>query len=423
MNLNLFIAERIGKKTTSDGKLSRISNTIATISVGLSIAVMILAIAIANGFREEIREKASGFNGDITLSAPGVDIQNHLFTIKPLSFIDKIDSLQYVSHIQPVFFRTGILKNRNQIHGVVFKGVDSSYNMQFFKQYLVAGEIPQYASSTRSSGGTPPLSNDILISKRLADILHLNVGDKTTAYFIDENVTPRRFTIKGIFDAQLDEIDKSLIIADSRHISRLNGWKEEQLNGYEIILNKKGNNNVEICKETIEEILYKYTKEEDSSVVANTIQERFYILFDWLHLLDMNVLIILSLMIAVAGFNMVSGLLIILFERISQIGLLKALGMQNKSISKIFLYRAAFIVGKGLLIGNLLSLLICFIESRYKIISLDPANYFISYVPIDIQWHTVLGINLIAFALIMAILLVPCHLISRVSPSRTLITK
>ncbi len=423
MNLNLFIAERIGKKASSNGKLSRISNTIATLSVGLSIAVMILAIAIANGFRSEIHQKASGFNGDIVLTAPGVDIRNHLFPIKPLSFIDKIDSLPYIGNIQPVTYRSGLLKTDDQIHGVIFKGIESGYNMHFFEKNLISGELPDYSFSPDSLGRTPAPSNDILISKRLAQMLHYSIGDKVLAYFVDEDVKPRRFTIKGIFDAQLDEIDKALVIADSRHLSRLNGWREGEINGYEIILNKKGNNNQGNCVDEIEKILYKYTTEEDSSVVANTLQERFYILFDWLHLLDMNVLIILSLMIAVAGFNMVSGLLIILFERISQIGLLKALGMQNRNISRIFLYRAAFIVGKGLLIGNVIALAICIIESKYKFITLDPANYFVSYVPIDINAITIIGINIIAFTLIMVILMIPCHMISKISPAKTLLVK
>ena len=177
------------------------------------------------------------------------------------------------------------------------------------------------------------------------------------------------------------------------------------------------------CCVEIEQILYEQTMDSDDSVVATTLEDRFYILFDWLHLLDMNVLIILVLMIAVAGFNMISGLLIILFERISQIGLFKALGMRDADISKIFLYRAAYIVFKGLLFGNAFALIICWIQSKYMLMKLDPANYFVSYVPIDITPSTVLLINVVAFVLIMLILVIPCHLISRVSPSKTLIVK
>lgn len=420
MNLNLFIAERIGKRASSNGKLSRISNVIATVSVGLSIAIMILSIAVANGFRSEIRDKASGFNGDITLSAPGIDIQNHSFPIKPLSFLPQLDSLKYIENIQPVAYRTGLLKTEEHIQGVLFKGIDSCYNMDFFSKCLTEGNLPDYSAKRDSSGRMQPPSNDILVSKRLAELLNYKVKDKVLAYFVDDDVTLRRFTIAGIFDAQLDEIDKSLVITDLRHISRLNGWKEGELSGYEIILDKKGKRDIQKCQATIEQILYDCTKDEDASVVSNSLQERFYILFDWLHLLDMNVIIILSLMIAVAGFNMVSGLLIILFERIPQIGLLKALGMKNRDISKIFLYRASFIVGKGLLTGNAIALALCYIESEFKLISLDPANYFVAHVPIDISLFTVIATNIVAFMLIMLILMVPCHLISKISPARTL---
>lgn len=420
MDLNLFIAGKIGKRTSSGGKLSKISNIIATVSVGISVAVMIIAIAIANGFRGEIREKASGFNGDITLSAPGIDITNHLYPIKPLSFTDKIDSLPQVERIQPVAYRTALLKSDTQIQGVLVKGVDDAYNMEFFANCLTDGELPDYSIKKDSAGRALPASNDILISRRLADMLDFKIGDKVLTYFVEDDVQLRRFNVKGIFNAQLDELDKSLVIADMRHISRVNGWKNGELSGYEIILKDKGEKSVTASAQEIEEILCRHTGEDDDSVVANTLEDKFYILFDWLHLLDVNVFVILALMVAVAGFNMISGLLIILFERISQIGLLKAIGMRNKDIAGIFLWRASFIVMKGLLAGNAIALLFCWIENKYKLIELDPVNYFVSYVPIDISLFAIIAINLIAFAIIMVTMLVPCMLISKVSPSKTL---
>ena len=420
MDLNLFIAGKIGKRTSANGKLSRISNIIATVSVGISVAVMIIAIAIANGFRDEIREKASGFNGDITLSAPGIDITNHLYPIKPLSFTGKIDSLPQVERIQPVAYRTALLKSDTQIQGVLMKGVDAGYNMEFFAGCLTEGDLPDYSIKQDSTGRALAPSNDILISRRLSDMMGFKVGDKVLTYFVEEDVQLRRFNVKGIFNAQLDELDKSLVIADMRHISRVNGWKNGELSGYEITLKNKGEKGAAACAEQIEEILFRNTGEDDDSVVANTLEDKFYILFDWLHLLDVNVFVILALMVAVAGFNMISGLLIILFERISQIGLLKALGMRNRDISKIFLWRASFIVVKGLVAGNAIALLFCWLENKYKLIELDPVNYFVSYVPIEISPLTIIAINVIAFAIIMVTMLIPCMLISKVSPSKTL---
>lgn len=411
MDLNLFIAGKFGQHTTSNGRLTRLSNIIATASVGISIAVMIISIAIANGFRSEIREKASGFNGDITLSAPGIDITNHLYPIKPLPFIGKIDSLPEVESVQPVAYRTALLKSDTQIQGVMVKGVDGDYNLKFFSNCLVEGELPDYAQP----------SNDILISRRLADMLGYKIGDKVLTYFVEDDVQLRRFNIKGIFNAQLDELDKTLVIADMRHVARVNGWRDGELSGYEIALQGKNEKQTAACAEKIEEILFNNTGEDDSSVVANTLEDRFYVLFDWLHLLDVNVFVILALMVVVAGFNMISGLLILLFERISQIGLLKALGMKDKEIYKIFIWRASFTVFKGLVAGNAVAVILCWLENKHKFVELDPVNYFVNYVPIDITATTIITINVVAFALIMLAMLVPCMFISKVSPAKTLV--
>lgn len=411
MDLNLFIAGKFGQHTTSNGRLTKLSNIIATASVGISIAVMIISIAIANGFRSEIREKASGFNGDITLSAPGIDITNHLYPIKPLPFIGKIDSLPEVESVQPVAYRTALLKSDTQIQGVMVKGVDGDYNLKFFSNCLVEGELPDYAQP----------SNDILISRRLADMLGYKTGDKVLTYFVEDDVQLRRFNIKGIFNAQLDELDKTLVIADMRHVARVNGWRDGELSGYEIALQGKNEKQTAACAEKIEEILFNNTGEDDSSVVANTLEDRFYVLFDWLHLLDVNVFVILALMVVVAGFNMISGLLILLFERISQIGLLKALGMKDKEIYKIFIWRASFTVFKGLVAGNAVAVILCWLEDKHKFVELDPVNYFVNYVPIDITATTIITINVVAFALIMLAMLVPCMFISKVSPAKTLV--
>lgn len=417
MNLSFFIASRLGGKGSSKGKPSRLSNKIAAVSVAVSIAVMIISIAVLGGFSKEIREKAGGFSGDMILSAPGVDIINWQYPVNgDLSFTGKIDSLDFVKQVQKVSYRSGLLKTPEQIQGVIFKGVDSVYSMDFFQKYLYAGEVPRYGDT---------LSNAIMISKRLADLLGYAVGDPVRAYFIDEDVKVRRFKIAGIFDAQLEEIDKVLVIADIRHISRLNGWRNGEVSGFEILLtgdtDKTGT--LEKEEEKISDLIFAYSNDEDESVVLTLVKDKYYVLFDWLHLLDINVLIILVLMVAVAGVNMVSGILILLFENISKIGLLKALGMRNSQISKIFLLQASAIVGKGLLWGNLFAALLCYLEWKYKMIPLDPANYFVKYVPVDISMVTILLINVIAFAVIMTILLIPCHFIAKVSPARTLMVK
>ena len=416
MNLYLFIAKKIAYKSAEKGKLSKISNLIATLSVAISIAVIIVAIAVANGFRYQIRDKASGFSGDITLSAPGVDILDYLYPVEAPVYLSELNSLKEVESVGGVAYRSGILKSEDLIQGAIFKGVDSLYNKKFYGEHLLCGILPDFSADT--------LSSDILISKSMADALDYGLNDKIFAYFVGGEVTFRIFNICGIYDAILEEFDNKIIIADISMIRSVNGWDENMLSGYEIVLKKKYKSKTADAAIAVENVIMENTPSDDSfALLPSTVEERFYILYDWLRLLDINVLILLALMMAVAGFNMVSGLLIILFERIPHIGLLKALGMRNRNISKIFLYRSSFIVLKGFLIGNLLSLAFCLLEWKYRFIPLDAENYFVNHVPVHLEWQTVILVNLLAFLAIMAILMIPCHIISKVSPSRTLVVK
>lgn len=412
MNLNLFLANKIGSKADATGKLSKTGTVISVVSVALSIAVIIVAVAVSNGFRNEIGGKARGFMGDITLAEPGMEITGESGPVTAdLSYLNKLEELPFVERISGVSYRRGILKTQDEIGGVLFKGIDSTYNMDFYSRYLVAGTLPNLNGKR--------VSNEIMVSKRLADMLQYRVGDKITAYFVDDQVKVRRFTLTGIFDAQLEQLDKYLAVADHRQIARLNGWKDE-FSGYEIYLNT---NATWENTEAIEDTIYKYTTEEDTPVVPTSLQDKYYVLFDWLHLLDMNVFIILALMIAVAGFNMVSGLLIMLFERISQIGLLKSLGMTNRAVSRIFLTKSALVVLQGMLWGNGIAIVLCLVQKHFNIITLDPANYFVSSVPVDFNLTWIVAMNAIAFVAIMAIMMLPCHFISRIDPAATMRVK
>ena len=412
MNLNLFLANKIGNKADATGKLSKTGTVISVVSVALSIAVIIIAVAVSNGFRDEIGGKARGFMGDITLAEPGMEITGESGPVTAeLSYLGKIAELPFVERISGVSYRRGILKTADEIGGVLFKGVDSTYNMDFYSRYLVAGTLPEL-------GGKSP-SNEIMVSKRLADMLQYKPGDKITAYFVDEQVKVRRFTITGIFDAQLEQLDKYLAIADNRQITRLNGW-ENGYSGYEIYLKTEA---AAEHTEAVENLIYEYTTEKDTPVVPVSLKEKYYILYDWLHLLDLNVLIILALMIAVAGFNMVSGLLIMLFERISQIGLLKSLGMTDRAISRIFLTKSAIVVVQGMIWGNAIAIALCLLQKHLNIIGLDPANYFVSSVPVDFNLLWIASMNVVAFVAIMLIMMLPCHFISRIDPAATMRVK
>lgn len=419
MNLNFYISQRIGTYKTGKGKLSKTSNFIATVSVALSIFIMILSLAISNGFRKEIREKAVGYSGDMTITAPGVTINNDQYPLHQLPYIQEIKDCDFIKSINPVRYTYGILKTPDQIQGIVLKGVDNNYNWDFLKSCLSAGKLPDYSDTSK-------LSNDILISARMSQMLQYKVGDKVTAYFINDEVKVRRFNITGLYNAQLEDLDKLIVIADTKQVARLNGWDNVEVSGYEVFLKESAGDNFEQQQEVLQNIIDKHSTNDKGQDIdvddawITTVKDSFTLLFDWLGLLDTNVIIIIVLMIAVSGFNMISGILIILFERISMIGTLKALGMRTRNIAMIFLYQASSIVLKGLLYGNILSAIFCFIQWKYRVFALNPENYFVDGVPISISPMIFLIADLIAFTAIMIILVIPCHFISRISPAKTL---
>lgn len=401
MNLNLYIAKKI--KTSS-------SNTIACASVAISILVMFMAMVISDGFKREIKETSVGFSGEVFLLSPGQDITNQLYPIsgRP-SYIDKIHSLKGIESVNDVAYTSGMLKSDESVQGIMFKGVDSTYSLDFFEKYLVEGTLPDFSGKSAS--------NQILISERLASLMNYKCGDKITAYFVGESVRVRRFTISGLYNVRLDEMDKTLAIVDIRQTRRLNGWESDQVSNIEIKL-AAGANADKICRE-IEEIILDRPWDDDS-VIASQIRYIYPHIFDWLDLLNMNVLIILILMIVVAGFNMISGLLIILFEKISMIGLLKALGMKTRDICRVFIYRGSFIVIKGMVIGNVIAIILSILQGVFHIIPLDPANYFVDHVPVYVNVPKIVILNVASFALMILIMIIPSFFIARVQPEKTI---
>ena len=415
MNFNWFIAQRIGNKADSTGRLSRMGTAISVVSVAVSIAVIVAVSAVADGFRGEIARKVRNFSGDVVLAAPGSDILNVAKPIEaPLSYLNKIEELPFVERVSGVAYKQGVIKGDSEISGLMLKGVDSLYNMKSYSISLLQGSLPKL------TGKAP--SNEVMVSRSLADMLQLKVGDKITSYFPDNQMKVRRFEVSGIFDTGLEEFDKYLAIGDIRQVVRLNGWGN-QLSGYEIYLKNEGTEVTQKQENDIAEVIYDNSLTEDSQVAATVLQEKYYYLFDWLNLLDLNVVIVLSLMIAVAGFNMVSSLLIMLFERISQIGLLKALGMTNMAVAKVFVAKAAMVVFKGMLWGNVLALAFCIVQDKYHILTLNPRDYFVPWVPVSLEVSTVIVTNLVSFAAIMVIMLLPCLFISKVDPASTMRVK
>lgn len=414
MNTNLFIAKKIWKNHSKKSGLTSGSSWIASISVAISIMVMVLSIVISDGFKKEIRAKASGFSGEILLHNPGVEVTTSLYPVNANpSFLESINNLKEVKTLYPYVYRSAIIKKESAIHGVLLRGVDDSFDWSFFKEVLKEGTLPNLNALGESS------ENEVLISKRLANMLGIGCGERILFYFVGESVKARRFTVSGLYDAQLEELDQTLILTKASVLQEINGWGPNEVSGIEIKLRKSAS--IKESAKQIEEIIENAPMEE--SYFVTRVDELLPHLFDWLRLLDFNVLIIMVLMLIVAGFNMVSGLLIMLFEKISMIGLLKSLGMRDSSIHKVFLTRALYLVLIGMAVGNLIGLTLAVIQSYYKIIPLDPVNYFVEYIPIYINWYKLILLNIGSIAVITLVLLIPSFFIARVSPEKTLRVK
>ncbi|AGY53416.1 Lipoprotein-releasing system transmembrane protein lolC [Bacteroidales bacterium CF] len=415
MNINLFIAKTLWRRGDECKKGYASSNTlIAQVSVVVSFLVIILSIVISDGFKYEIKSKASGFSGDILLKSPGVEYNSNLYPIYDnFSFRNDILSVGDVKTMNSYAYRSGMIKYNDQIQGVVLKGVDAEYDWGFFKSILSEGELPDFSDTT--SG------NQAMISLRLAEMMGLKVGDEMPVYFIDQSVRVSKFMIKGVFDAQLEQIDRTLIITDIKEVQRLNGWGPAQVSGVEIQLSA-GAERAAVA-DNIQDIVLEKSNESDSQMEVTTVDDLFPHLFDWLRLLDFNVMIVLALMMLVAGFNMLSGLLILLFEKISVIGLLKALGMRNMNIHGIFMYKGFRIVLSGMIIGNITAMAVAILQKYFHIIRLDPENYFVKAVPIHFDFLKIATIDIISVIVIMSLMLLPSLFVSRVSPDRTIRVK
>ncbi|MCR5709255.1 MAG: ABC transporter permease [Bacteroidales bacterium] len=407
MSAGSFIAARLSK---GDGRLSRTSNTLAWVSVALSIAIMIIAIAVVAGFKREIRDRATGFMGSVMLVQPGQSPVNELYPFSEnLSYRGSMDSLPGVAGVSGVAWRSGLIKTEGDIDGLYFKGVDSLYDNSFFKACLVEGELPDYHGR---------ISNDIMLSRTTASRLGFSVGDDVVTYFIGDEVKVRKFRLCGIFEAGLEDIDTKMAVADRRQIQRLNGWTSDQVSSIEIRLARDAS--IDRMTDLVEDHIFLKMGDDDRALFVTNVKKLYGHLFDWLALLDLNVLMILALMVIVAGFNMISAVLIILFEKISTIGLLKSLGMTTREVSRVFLLQSATIVGKGMLWGNVFALAVCLVQKYTQVFKLDPASYFVNAVPIELRAGQIVLLDVAAAVLIMAIVSLSTRFISRISPDKTM---
>lgn len=411
MNLELFIARKIYFERNRGGKKLPPAIRIAITGVALGLAVMILAVAIVIGFKDEIRHKVIGFNSHIQLTSY---IDNSSYETHPIAVSDSLftalSSRNNVARVTPFATKPGILKTDNEFAGVVLKGVDSKFDWTFFKNGLLEGRLPEINDSTPS--------NEILLSKEIANKLHLGVDDRIYCYFVQENVRARRFTITGIYETNFTEHDELFVIGDIQNIQRLNGWDRDQYSGIEMML--KDFSSLAEDTESLYFDLGQTTDRTGGGFYVKSVVDMAPQIFSWLELLDINTWVILILMTLVAGFTMISGLLIIILERTNMIGILKSLGSNNLSIRKIFLYVSFFLVGKGVLWGNIIGLTICAIQHYGEVIKLDPSVYYIPAVPIQLNALYWVLINVGCVVISMLMLVGPSYLISLIRPAKSI---
>ncbi len=412
MNLPLFIARRINGSEDQRREVSLPAIRIATIGVAIGLAVMIITVSVVFGFKHTIRDKVVGFGSHIQVENY---LSQQLSDPVPIAISDSLmktmKQLPGVKHIERYSLTQGILKTDDDFLGVVFKGVGSDYDLSFLSKHLVEGEMPKFTDGQSSY--------PLLISRMIADKLQLKAGQRIFAYFIGDNdVRARKFTIRGIYETNMTQFDQSLCFTDFTIPVRINGWEADQCSGAEVLVDDF--DNVDIVAEQFVQHVNRKTDKYGGIITTQTIREAHPHIFSWLELLDINVWIILVLMICVAGFTMVSGLLIIILERTQMIGILKALGMRNKMVRHTFLWFAAFIIGRGILWGDIIGLGIVILQQQTGFIHLDPISYYVDTAPMELNIPIIVLLNVVTLLVSLFVLIAPSFLISHIHPARSM---
>ena len=412
MNLPLFIARRIYSDQGDRRKVSRPAVQIATAGVAIGLAVMIVTVSVVLGFKHTIRDKVVGFGSHIqVLNMLSVNSAETYPVCINDSMLDRLRQIEGVSHVQRYAQTQGILKTNEDFLGVVFKGIGPEYDLRFLREHLVDGEIPQMSDSSAAY--------KMAISRMIADKLRLVTGDRIYAYFIDEGgVRPRKFTISGIYETNMTRFDESLCFTDLYTARKLNGWFDDQCSGAELLVSDF--DQLDIVEQRVVEQVNRTLDNYNNAFTSQTIHEAYPQVFTWLELLDINVWIILALMVCLAAITMISGLLIIILERTVMIGTLKALGSRNKTIRSTFLWFAAFIICRGLVIGNILGIGLVLLQKYTGIVSLDPQVYYVSQAPMELNIPLIVVLNLATLLICIFVLIAPSFFISRIHPAKSM---
>lgn len=410
MNLELFIAKRLitGKEHKVSISAPIIKIAIAAIAIG--VVMMLIAIASTAGLQEKIREKVSAFNGHVQIY--NYDNNSSDVSVVPVSkeqdFYPEFESVDGIAYVQAVATKGGIIRTEDTFEGMLAKGVGKDYNWTTFKEYLVEGRVPNYSED---------LNNEVLISRLKANLLNLKVGDSFFTIFLKDNDASkppnnRKFDIVGIYDSGFEELDRDNIFIDIRHIQRMNKWTENQVGNFEVFLN-----DFDKIDEKSKEIYGAVV----STLDTQSIKRKYYKIFEWIGLFDFNTALIVGIMILVGGINMITALLVLILERTQMIGILKALGAANWSVRKVFLYNASYLIALGLFWGNLIGLGLIFLQQKFRFLKFpNPEEYYIDYIPMQINISTILILNIGVLLLCLLMLLIPSYAITKISPVKAI---
>lgn len=407
MNLEYFIAKRLIVSKSYKSSVSSPIIKIAILAIALSILMMVMSVATGVGLQQKIREKISAFNGHVIVS--NFDDNQSQVTAEPIDSrvlpISQLKKNSFITHVQPIITKGALIRTETDVEGIIFKGVDASYQWKNLKEFLVEGKIPTYKEGA---------INEVLISQFLANRLKLKVGNSFNTFFMKTQgklPSVRKFKIAGIYNSGFQEFDSSYIIGNIEHLQRINKWQPNQIGAYEIFID-------DFSK--LEERAQEIYKSIPPTFNSASISEKYFSVFEWLKLFDFNILVILIIMIGVATINMVVALLVLILERTQLIGMLKALGASNWSVRKIFLYNAAHLISRGLLWGNGIAILLLVLQKKFEIIKLNPESYYVSSAPVDINLLHILLLNVGTILICVLVLLIPSYLITKISPIKAL---
>ena len=408
MNYEFFIAKRIIGNKTYKSSVSAPIIKIGIAAIAIGIIVMLIAIATGFGLQQKIRDKVVAFNGHVTITNFDSNVSDESET--PISikqnFYPKFNSVDGVNHIQAVATKFGVVRTETDFEGIILKGVGGDYDWRYFQEFLIDGKLPDFSKDE---------TNDVLISQYFANRLNFKVGDNFQTVFGKEDINQipfiRSFNVAGIYNSGFQELDEKFVIGDIRHIRRMNKWEDDQVGSFEVFID-------DFSK--IEEKGIEIYQAIDSKLNSQTVVQKYYSIFEWINIFDNNTFGIIGIMILVAGINMITALLVLILERTQMIGILKAMGSSNWSIRKIFIYNAMYLIGLGLLWGNIIGVGLLFLQKYLKLIPLDPSVYYVTEAPVYISWTYILVLNIGTFVVCLLMLLIPSIIITKISPAKAI---